>query len=195
MFKVDSLKVIWEMLEIIKLREHGLSIPLEMEGQINQGVKDSKWFKDKMLLAQAQEIGVVLKEADHVDAYDLDCDGEAITNAILMQNLSPVGSLNDDMVEPHFDSDMLSKVPHYDTYHDSNMLNSNIQEQGYIEKFVSNNESYDELTEPRDGVTSYTQRRHNPSSDGVTYFKTMSAHIDSNADLEDSSYDGVMTKT
>ncbi|GJW97275.1 hypothetical protein Tco_0179083 [Tanacetum coccineum] len=51
------------------------------------------------------------------------------------------------------------------------------------------------LREPGDGVTSCTRRRHNLSSDGVTYFKTASARTDSNADLEDSSYDGVTTKT
>ncbi|GJT30497.1 putative reverse transcriptase domain-containing protein [Tanacetum coccineum] len=75
-------------------------------------VKDSEWFKDKMLLAQVQEAGVVLNEeqhdflsdsleetddfddlrlqtiinfkADHVDAYDSDCNDEATTNAILI---------------------------------------------------------------------------------------------------------------
>ncbi|GKA17912.1 hypothetical protein Tco_0697749 [Tanacetum coccineum] len=78
----------------------------------NAGVKDSEWFKDKMLLAQVQEAGVILNEeqhdfladsfeetddfdglqlqttinfkADHVDAYDSDCDDEATTNAILI---------------------------------------------------------------------------------------------------------------
>ncbi|GJV95641.1 hypothetical protein Tco_1547218 [Tanacetum coccineum] len=146
-------------------------------------VKDSKWFKDKMLLAQAQEAGVVLDEeqqdfladsfektdecedlqlqatinfkADHVDAYDSDCDDETIANAILMENLSPVGSLNDDIVAPRYDSDTLSEVPHYDTYHDSDVLNSNIQELGYIENIVSTNESYDELKGNND-VISYT---------------------------------------
>nr|GEZ35300.1 putative ribonuclease H-like domain-containing protein [Tanacetum cinerariifolium] len=87
-------------------------------------VKDSKWFKDKMLLAQAQEAGV----ANHVDAYDSDCDDEAIANAIFMVNLSPVGSSNDDTVPPHYDSNTLSEVPHYDTYHDDDMLNSVVQE-------------------------------------------------------------------
>nr|GEY05668.1 hypothetical protein [Tanacetum cinerariifolium] len=138
-----------------------------------KGVKDFEWFKDKILLAQAQKAGVVLNEeqqnfladsleeindcedlqlpattnfkADHVDAYDSDCDDNATTNAIFMANLSPVGSLNDDTVEPRYDSDIHYKVPYYDTYHDSDMLNSNIQEVGYIENIVSNNESYDEL--------------------------------------------------
>ncbi|GJV66399.1 hypothetical protein Tco_1477227 [Tanacetum coccineum] len=94
-------------------------------------------------------------KADHVDAYDSDCDDEATANAIFMANLSPVGSLNDDTVAPRYDSDTLSEVPHNDTYHDSDMLNSNIQELGYTENIVSNNESYDKLKGNND-VISYT---------------------------------------
>nr|GEX49613.1 hypothetical protein [Tanacetum cinerariifolium] len=120
-------------------------------------VKDFEWFKDKMLLAQAQEAEVVLDEEqqDHVDAYDSDYDDEATTNAIFMANLSHVGSLNDDTIAPCYDYDTLSEVPHYNTYHDSNMLNSNIQELGYMENIVSTNESYDELKGNTD-VISYT---------------------------------------
>nr|GEV22175.1 hypothetical protein [Tanacetum cinerariifolium] len=85
-------------------------------------------------------------KADHVDAYDSDCDDEVATNTIFMENLSPVGSINDDTVKPRYDSDILYEVPHYDTYHESDMLNSNVQEMEYIENIVFNNESYDELT-------------------------------------------------
>nr|GEU90163.1 hypothetical protein [Tanacetum cinerariifolium] len=85
-------------------------------------------------------------KADHVDVYDSDYDDEATTNAIFMANLSPVGSINDDMVEPRYDSEILSEVPHYDTYHESNVLNSDKQELEYIENIVSNSKSYDELT-------------------------------------------------
>nr|GEW52642.1 integrase, catalytic region, zinc finger, CCHC-type, peptidase aspartic, catalytic [Tanacetum cinerariifolium] len=85
-------------------------------------------------------------KADHVDAFDSDYNNEATSNVIFMENLSPVGFLNDDTVKPHYDSDTLTEVPHYDTYHDSDMLNSNIQELRYIKNIVSNNESYDELT-------------------------------------------------
>ncbi|GJR73221.1 retrovirus-related pol polyprotein from transposon TNT 1-94 [Tanacetum coccineum] len=137
-------------------------------------VKDSKWFKEKMLLAQAQEAGVVLHEdqqdfindrleemedcddlqlqttsnfkVDHIDAYDSDCDEEATASAIFMASLSPIGSLNDDTVTPTYDSYILFKVPTYDNYHENDMLNSVIQETEYIEHFVSNNDSYDELT-------------------------------------------------
>ncbi|GJZ83698.1 retrovirus-related pol polyprotein from transposon TNT 1-94 [Tanacetum coccineum] len=91
-------------------------------------VKDSKLFKDKMLLAQAQEAGVVLNDeqqdflADSLEETDDYCDDEATANAIFMANLSHVGSINDDTVEPRYDSDILSEVPHYDTYHDTDML-------------------------------------------------------------------------
>nr|GEX42778.1 hypothetical protein [Tanacetum cinerariifolium] len=137
------------MLEIIKLQEYR-----QCTGK--KRVKDSKWFKDKMLLAQSQEAGVVLDEeqqdfladileenndcedlqlqatsnikADHVDVYDLDCDDEDTSNAIFMANLSPVGSLNNDTVAPQL---------------------------GYIKNIISSNESYDELKGNSD-VISYT---------------------------------------
>nr|GFA77492.1 hypothetical protein [Tanacetum cinerariifolium] len=75
-------------------------------------------------------------KADYVDAYDSRCDDEATINAIFMANLSPVGSLNDDTIKPRYDSDIHYEVPHYDTYHDYAMLNSDIQDLGYIEHIV-----------------------------------------------------------
>nr|GEV72079.1 hypothetical protein [Tanacetum cinerariifolium] len=86
----------------------------------------------KMLLAQVQEAGVVLIDeqkdflADCLEEIDDYYDDEAIANVIFMENLSPIGSIIDDTVEPCYDSDILFEVPHYDTYHDSDMLNSNI---------------------------------------------------------------------
>ncbi|GKE87138.1 retrovirus-related pol polyprotein from transposon TNT 1-94, partial [Tanacetum coccineum] len=138
-----------------------------------KSVKDSEWFKDKMLLAQAQEARFVLHEeqqdfladrleenddcddlqlhtianfkADHVDAYDSDCDDEATASAIFKASLSPAGSLNDDIVGPTYDSDILSKVPHYDTYYDDDVLKSAVQEMVYNEHSISYNDSYAEL--------------------------------------------------
>ncbi|GJY57028.1 reverse transcriptase domain-containing protein [Tanacetum coccineum] len=130
-------------------------------------VKDYEWFKDKMLLAQAY----------HVDAYDSDCDDEATTNAIFMANLSLVGSLNDDTVEPRYDFDILFEVPHYDTYHDSNMLNSNIQEVGYIENILSNNESYDELTSNNTQVIPKVVEKNDLS-------KSVTSHLTTNKLIE-----------
>ncbi|GKB82658.1 hypothetical protein Tco_0949553, partial [Tanacetum coccineum] len=95
-------------------------------------------------------------KAGHVDAYDSDCDDEAIANAIFMASLSPAGSLNGDTVAPTYDSDILSEVPHYDTYHENDVLNSVVQETEYIEHFVYNNDSYDELTSDSN-VISYAE--------------------------------------
>ncbi|GJZ75374.1 hypothetical protein Tco_0639839 [Tanacetum coccineum] len=73
-------------------------------------VKDSKWFKDKMLLAQAQKIGVVLdKEQQDFLAYSLEETDDSRANAFFIANLSHVCSLNDDTVAPRYDSDTLSK--------------------------------------------------------------------------------------
>ncbi|GJV96248.1 hypothetical protein Tco_1547825 [Tanacetum coccineum] len=62
--------------------------------------------------------------ADYVDAYDLDCYDEATASAIFMESLSPTGSLNDDTISQTYDLDILSEVPHYDTYHEKDVLNS-----------------------------------------------------------------------
>nr|GEX21507.1 retrovirus-related Pol polyprotein from transposon TNT 1-94 [Tanacetum cinerariifolium] len=146
--------------------------------------KKVKWFKDKMLFAQAQEVGVVLNEEqqdflagrleenddcddlqlhtienfkeDHVDAYDSDFDDQATANAIFMASLSSARSLNGDIVTLTYDSNTLSKVPHYYTYHDDDVLNSTIQETEYNEHFVPHDDSYVELTSDSN-VISYVE--------------------------------------
>nr|GFA00293.1 hypothetical protein [Tanacetum cinerariifolium] len=107
-------------------------------------------------------------KADHVEAYDSDCYDEVTAHAIFMANLSLVGSINDDTVEPRYDSDILSEVTHYDTYHDIDMLNSSVHELEYIENIVSNNESYDELTSNRN-VISYADYMVTISNDKDNY--------------------------
>ncbi|GJY64609.1 integrase, catalytic region, zinc finger, CCHC-type containing protein [Tanacetum coccineum] len=138
-------------------------------------VKDSEWFKDKMLLAQAKESRVILHEeqqdfladrleemdsdcedlqlhttsnfeANHVDAFNSDCDDEAVASAVFMASLSSAGSINGDIVGPTYDFDILYEVPHYDNYHETDVLNFVVQETEYTKHLVSNNDSYDELT-------------------------------------------------
>ncbi|GJU33300.1 retrovirus-related pol polyprotein from transposon TNT 1-94 [Tanacetum coccineum] len=149
-------------------------------------VKDFEWFKDKMLLTQAQKAGVMLHieqqdlladrleenddcddlqlhtttnfKADHVDAYDSDCDDQATASAIFMASLSSVGSLNDDTAAPTYDSNTFSKVPHYDNYHDSDMINSDVQETEFIEHIVSNKDSYDEPTSDSNQIKSQVEQ-------------------------------------
>ncbi|GKB84237.1 hypothetical protein Tco_0956509 [Tanacetum coccineum] len=100
--------------------------------------------RDKMLLAQAQEAGVVLNNeqqdflADSLEETD-DCD-ELQLQATTNFKADHVDAYDSDY------SNILSLVPHYDTYHDFDVFNSNVQEMGYIENIVSNNKSYDELT-------------------------------------------------
>nr|GEV37010.1 hypothetical protein [Tanacetum cinerariifolium] len=121
-------------------------------------VKDSEWFKDKMLeendnCDDLQLHTIINFKADHVDAYDSDCDDQATANAIFMASLSYLGSLNDDTVAPTYDSNTLYEVPHYDTYHDDDALNSAIQETEYNEHSISHDDSYVELTNDSIGIS------------------------------------------
>ncbi|GJZ50822.1 hypothetical protein Tco_0605337 [Tanacetum coccineum] len=99
-------------------------------------VKDSEWFKEKMLLAHAQEAVVVL----HEDQQDFLADRLEERKTVM------IFSYTQHTVGPTYDSDILSEVPHYDTYHETDVLNSDVQETKYSEHFVSYNDSYDELT-------------------------------------------------
>nr|GEW09426.1 hypothetical protein [Tanacetum cinerariifolium] len=115
-------------------------------------VKDSKWFKEKMLLAQQQEVGIKIdveqqdflagglegfdSDCDDlqlnatyilmtkkVDAYDTEVDDAPTASVIFMTKLSPVGSINGDEISPSYDSYILSEVPNYDTYNANDMFN------------------------------------------------------------------------
>ncbi|GKE50134.1 hypothetical protein Tco_1481392 [Tanacetum coccineum] len=114
MFKEDNLRVMRLMREKVKLWEQGLSILLErleeMEDCDDLNLQTTSNFK-----------------ADHVDAYDSNCDDEATASLIFMESLSPAGSLNGDTVAPTYDLDILFEVPHYETYHENDVLNSVVQ--------------------------------------------------------------------
>ncbi|GKD89904.1 integrase, catalytic region, zinc finger, CCHC-type containing protein [Tanacetum coccineum] len=109
-------------------------------------VKDYEWFKDKMLLAQAQEAGVILNDeqqdflANSLEETNDFCDDEATTNAIFMANLSPVGSINDDTVEPRYDSDIL-----FESYDE---LTSNINVISYADYMVTIGNDADNYVPP-----------------------------------------------
>ncbi|GJW18153.1 hypothetical protein Tco_0025589 [Tanacetum coccineum] len=104
--------------------------------------KNSEWFKEKMLLTQALEAGVILDEeqlaflpdtgeqanlgqdtqtlpttaifqTDDLDAFDLNYDEAPSTSAVLMAKHSA------------YDSDVLYEVPAHDTYQDNNYLKEN----------------------------------------------------------------------
>ncbi|GKE93459.1 hypothetical protein Tco_1574554 [Tanacetum coccineum] len=104
--------------------------------------RDDSWFKDQVLLVQAQANGQILHEeelafladpgiiegqatqtvithnaayqADDLDAYDSDCDELNIVKVALMANLS------------HYGSDVLAKVHNPDNI-DNNMIIQGVQ--------------------------------------------------------------------
>ncbi|GJW13554.1 retrovirus-related pol polyprotein from transposon TNT 1-94 [Tanacetum coccineum] len=134
--------------------------------------RDATWFRDKVLLVEAQGSGKVLNEeelefladpgvaegpvtqtvithnaayqADDLDAYDSDCDDFSTTKAVLMANLSSYGS------------DVLSEVPHSENTH-NDMLNQSVQEMPYSEQTHLVNYPENEITTVQDTNSSAQQ--------------------------------------
>ncbi|GJY17259.1 retrovirus-related pol polyprotein from transposon TNT 1-94 [Tanacetum coccineum] len=123
--------------------------------------RDATWFRDKVILVEAQGSSKVLNEeelefladlgvaeglvtqtvithnaayqADDLDAYDSDCDDFSTAKAVLMANLSSYGS------------DILSEVHHYENTH-NDMLNQSVQEMSYFEQTHLVNYPENEIT-------------------------------------------------
>ncbi|GJU76858.1 retrovirus-related pol polyprotein from transposon TNT 1-94 [Tanacetum coccineum] len=123
--------------------------------------RDDSWFKDKVLLVQAQASGQILHEeelafladpgilegqatqtvithnaayqADDLDAYDSDCDELNTAKVALMANLS------------HYGSDALSEVHNHDNVN-NNMINQVVQAMPSSEQSNVVNHSETEIT-------------------------------------------------
>ncbi|GJW25215.1 reverse transcriptase domain-containing protein [Tanacetum coccineum] len=80
--------------------------------------RDATWFRDKVLLVEAQGSSKVLNEEESEFLAD---PGVAEAKAVLMANLSS------------YRSDVLSEVPHYEHTH-NDMLNKSVQEMQYSEQ-------------------------------------------------------------
>ncbi|GJX71814.1 retrovirus-related pol polyprotein from transposon TNT 1-94 [Tanacetum coccineum] len=87
--------------------------------------QNSEYFKDKMLLMQAQENRVPFDEeqllflaADECDAFDSDVDEALTVQTMFMANLSSADPVCDE-VGPSYDSDILSEVHDHDHYQDA----------------------------------------------------------------------------
>ncbi|GJV32540.1 hypothetical protein Tco_1392940, partial [Tanacetum coccineum] len=134
------------------LRAGGISSGWNFHGRQNRGQGNNAWaasaagyggaqnrvgnanleyFKDKMLLMQAQENVVALDEeqlifiagrqdnaADDCDAFDSDVDEAPTTQTMFMANLSSAYPVYDE-ASPSYDSDILSEVPDHDNYQDA----------------------------------------------------------------------------
>ncbi|GJS34938.1 retrovirus-related pol polyprotein from transposon TNT 1-94 [Tanacetum coccineum] len=87
--------------------------------------QDSNYFKDKMLLMQAQENeqDLVLNvdhvfEADQLDAFDSDVDEAPTTHTMFMANLTSEDPIFNE-AGTSYDSDIPFEVQDHDNYHDS----------------------------------------------------------------------------
>ncbi|GKB13398.1 hypothetical protein Tco_0847321 [Tanacetum coccineum] len=89
--------------------------------------QDDLWFKDKVLLVQAQA------NVDDLDAYDYDCDELNTAKVALMANLT------------HYGSDALVEVHHPDNM-DNNMINQGVQVMPSFEQSNFVNQSDTEIT-------------------------------------------------
>ncbi|GKA70235.1 retrovirus-related pol polyprotein from transposon TNT 1-94 [Tanacetum coccineum] len=135
--------------------------------------RNSPWFKEKMLLAEALESGVVLDEeqieflannrdivttgqtsqevttisifqTDNLDIFDFDYDGAPSASVIFMAKLSA------------YDSEVFLKVPTHDTYIENHMTDQSVQEMQYSEQLPFNNETDFDITSGNT-VISYEQ--------------------------------------
>nr|GEW37555.1 hypothetical protein [Tanacetum cinerariifolium] len=103
---------------MVKRPIHRVEVQLGMEEfrtELGMLIQNSDYYKDKMLLMQAQDNGVALDEekllfltADDCDAFDSDVDEAPTTQTMFMANLSSADPVNDE-AGPSYDSDILSK--------------------------------------------------------------------------------------
>nr|GEU64102.1 integrase, catalytic region, zinc finger, CCHC-type, peptidase aspartic, catalytic [Tanacetum cinerariifolium] len=133
--------------------------------------RDDAWFKDKVLLVQAQANGQILHEeelafladpriaesqatqtvipykaayqADDLDAYDSDCDELNTAKVALMANLS------------HYGLDVLAEVHNHDNI-DNNMINQSVKAMSSSEQSSVMNHSENEITSDSN-IISYSQ--------------------------------------
>ncbi|GJZ67233.1 hypothetical protein Tco_0630473 [Tanacetum coccineum] len=85
--------------------------------------RNATWYKEKVMLAEAQEVRQILDEeqlafladlkTEDLDTYDSDCDDLSNAQAVLMANIS------------NYISDGISEVPHSETYL-NDMKNQNV---------------------------------------------------------------------
>ncbi|GJS84442.1 integrase, catalytic region, zinc finger, CCHC-type containing protein [Tanacetum coccineum] len=109
--------------------------------------RDATWFRDKVLLVEAQGNGKVLNKEELEFLAD---PGIAEANAVLVANLSSYGS------------NVLSKVPHSDnTYND--MLNQSVQDMLYFEHTHLVNYPENEITSDNNIIpySQYLLETHN----------------------------------
>nr|GEU43561.1 retrovirus-related Pol polyprotein from transposon TNT 1-94 [Tanacetum cinerariifolium] len=84
--------------------------------------RNSTWFKEKLMLAEAHEFG----QTDDLDAFDFDCDEAPGAKAVLMANLFS------------YDSDAISEVPNSEKYKNNVVSDMCVQEESHFDQLVFN---------------------------------------------------------
>ncbi|GJS89217.1 retrovirus-related pol polyprotein from transposon TNT 1-94 [Tanacetum coccineum] len=109
-----SLQVKKELLSVITIRVKGIwkGSALNLRGQ---GILHDPGVADVQATQTTSPLNVAF-QTDDLDAYDSDCDDISSAKAVLIANLSS------------YDSDILSDVPHHDTYQNDDMINQSVQE-------------------------------------------------------------------
>ncbi|GKC55321.1 copia protein [Tanacetum coccineum] len=102
--------------------------------------RNASWFKEKLMLDEAQEAGQILDEEQLAFLADPDCNDLSLAKAILMENLSSC------------DHEVLSEVSFSDSY-PNDMFNQDVQEmqhseQTHIDDFQDNEIHSDSNTIP-----------------------------------------------
>ncbi|GKC63923.1 reverse transcriptase domain-containing protein [Tanacetum coccineum] len=105
------------------------------------------WYKEKAMLAEAQEARQILDEEQlaflDLDTYDSDCDDISNAKAVLMANISNYGS------------DVISEVPHSETYL-NDMENQSVHAMQDFEQTPAVDVTDDEITSDSN-IISYSQ--------------------------------------
>ncbi|GKB54271.1 hypothetical protein Tco_0905024 [Tanacetum coccineum] len=114
--------------------------------------RSSAWFKEKLMLAEAQEAAF---QTEDLDAYDSDCDDISSAKVILMANLSSC------------ESDVLSEVPYSDTYL-NDMINQDVQEMSYSKQTHIVDFSDNEITSDNN-IISYSQYLQESQNASIQY--------------------------
>ncbi|GJX72017.1 hypothetical protein Tco_0309188 [Tanacetum coccineum] len=107
---------------------------------------------------------------EKVDAYDSEVDDAPTASEIFMAKLSPAGSINGDEVGSSYDSDIVSEVPNYDTYHANDMFNPFVQELPASEQLVLVNDTYVDFISDSNVIfdTPYSENNKNEFVQGMT---------------------------
>ncbi|GJZ28744.1 putative reverse transcriptase domain-containing protein [Tanacetum coccineum] len=140
-----------DLSSVIIVREKGIWLDNAL---MPKRPRNSAWFKEKLMLAEAHESGQVLDEeqlafladlgilvgqdtqttmpinaafqTNDLDAFDSDCDEAPRAQAVLMANLSS------------YDSDVISEVPNSDNYQNNVVSDMCVQEESYSKQLAFN---------------------------------------------------------